>query len=293
MDVSVALLFTFLSVLAIGAAVVLKIQEQKSALMEDDDFISKAIKKKKSKLSANVGGITFRMYVALITILPILVGVPIYLFLQNMVIALLAAIVMVFVPDIILSLTTKKQQQQYDERYATGLRTLVSGLRSGMTINQAVDDVAKNPFVNSNIREGFAQISSDIRVGLSIQQAFQRFAENSQNKDAYDVAAAIAMQTEVGGSEAKVIESIADSIQQRIMLRKEIKSIFAETEVTAKITDAAPFIGLLLVCIFLSDYTDFYFSSIGGFLILVGILAFSVVGAFYIHHKLNKAKMGG
>ena len=72
-------------------------------------------------------------------------------------------------------------------------------------------------------------------MGISTEEAFQRFADRTGSPDAQDVAAAISMQMRVGGSEAKIMESIATNIQDRIMLRKEIQSVFAEMDVVIRI----------------------------------------------------------
>lgn len=100
------------------------------------------------------------------------------------------------------------------------------------------------------------------------------------------------MQMRVGGSEAKIMESIATNIQDRIMLRKEIQSVFAEMDVVIRIMDIAPLIGLFIMCAILPEFTRMYFESTQGFLLLAGIIAFSFVGSIIIHRQTAKAKRG-
>ena len=129
-------------------------------------------------------------------------------------------------------------------------------------------------------------------MGISTEEAFQRFADRTGSPDAQDVAAAISMQMRVGGSEAKIMESIATNIQDRIMLRKEIQSVFAEMDVVIRIMDIAPLIGLFIMCAILPEFTRMYFESTQGFLLLAGIIAFSFVGSIIIHRQTAKAKRG-
>lgn len=293
MNLDLVYLFWVLMIGALALIAIYKITQYKSALgVDEKDFVTSFIEGKKKKINSNIGGITFKTYVLLIVALPVVGGILAYLLSSNMIITILVAAVLLCLPDLILKFTAQKQEKLFEERYARGLKALVSGLRSNLTIGQAVEDVANNPFIEANIREGFQQISSDIKVGLPIEEAFERFAEHSKSPDARDVAAAVAMQAKVGGSEAKIIETIAASIHNRIMLRKEINASFSETSVTVLVMDFAPIAGFLLMYFMLPDFIGIYFESVGYFLILMAIFAFSFVGSIYIHRKMDKAKKG-
>lgn len=284
--------FVILFVLSIGAIAVAKIMNTKSVLNETPDFITTAIRKRKEKLGEYTKSITFRVYCFLLICLPLIFGAIAYLLSNSGAIALISGLLGIFIPDLLIVLTAKQQGKKFETRYARCLKALTSCLRTTMSISQAVDDVAKNPFLDSKIRKGFEQISADLKVGISTEEAFQRFADMTGSPDAQDVAAAISMQMSVGGSEAKIMESIATNIQDRIMLRKEIKSAFAEMDVVIRIMDVAPLIGLFVMCAILPEFTSMYFDSTQGFLLLAGIIAFSFIGSIIIHRRTAKAKRG-
>ena len=284
--------FVVLFVLSIGAIAVAKIINTKSVLGETPDFITAAIRRRREKLGEYTTGVTFRVYCFLLIALPIIFGAAGFLLSNSGAIALIAGLLGVFIPDLIIVLTAKRQGKKFETRYARCLKALTSCLRTTMSISQAVEDVAKNPFLDAKIRAGFEQISADLKVGISTEEAFQRFADRTGSPDAQDVAAAISMQMRVGGSEAKIMESIATNIQDRIMLRKEIQSVFAEMDVVIRIMDIAPLIGLFIMCAILPEFTRMYFESMQGFLLLAGIIAFSFVGSIIIHRQTAKAKRG-
>ena len=109
---------------------------------------------------------------------------------------------------------------------------LGSSIRAGMSISTAVEDVAQCKFIHPSMRKRFAKLSADLQMGITVADAFQHFADDCGNEDAADIALAIAVQDTVGGHEADVVLSIANNIEERIMMRREIKSIFAATSVS-------------------------------------------------------------
>lgn len=284
--------FVILFVLSVGAIAVTKIISTKSVLNETPDFITAAIRRRKIKLSEYTTSITFRVYCILLISLPFIFGIVVYSLSDSGAIALISGLLGVFIPDLLIVLTAKQHGKKFETRYARCLKAMTSCLRTTMSISQAVEDVAKNPFLDSRIRKGFEQISADLKVGISTEEAFQRFADQTGSPDAQDVAAAIKMQMSVGGSEAKIMESIVANIQDRIMLRKEIKSAFAEMDVVIRIMDVAPLVGLFVMCTILPEFTKMYFDSLQGFLLLAGIILFSFLGSVIIHRRTAKAKRG-
>ena len=286
--------FSAITVVCIIIVVILKIREKHSLLnVEDNDFIEDFIEKKKRKLNSNLGTMSFKTYTTMLIGLPLAVMLGGWLLLDNKAVAMLLAIGSVFVPDFIIKSSERKQKDLFEERYARGLKALSSCLRANMSIQQAVSEVSENIYVHESIRDGFQQINADIRVGLTVQEAFQRFADHSKSQDAQDVAKAIAMQNDVGGSEARVIENVANNIQNRIMMRKEIKSLFAETNVMVTFMDFIPFVVVLILYIGAPQLINPYFESVSMVLVLIGLLSFTLLGSVFIRRKLNNAKRGG
>lgn len=196
----------------------------------------------------------------------------------------------VFLPDFVIRIMADLKKKKYEERYVRALKAFASALRSGMSIQQAVQDVADNPFISSDVSVGFRQIDSDLRVGISIEESFRRFAEAADNDDARDVASAISMQAAVGGSEAKVIDNIAANIEDRLMTRKRIRAIFASTDFMINAFDVLPFLAVLLIYVSMPDYANEILNDPLSFLVCVAVLVFTLIGSVIIRERLKEAK---
>lgn len=278
---------------SIALAIVLKIRAKKSLLIEADaDIVDRLIDKKKRQITANIGGISWSTYKGLMILAPIALGLLGFIIMEHKALCVIFALLGLAVPEIVVRISAKKQKKKFEEKYSMALRSLASGLRAGLSIEQAIDNVGQNPFLETKIRKGFQQIATDIKFGIPLEESFLNFAKESGSQDAYDVAAVIAMQSKVGGSEAMAIGTIVQNISNRIMTRNEIKAMFADTDMLVLIMDFLP-IGLFLILYFgAPEMIAPFLASTGMTILLITILAFSVIGSFVIHKISKSAKEG-
>lgn len=259
---------------------------------ETEDFLDVIAKHKQRSLAAKPWSMSYSTYKTIAVIAAIIFAVLGYLITQKIIFALLLSTAGLLVPEIVIYLKATKSQTHYEERYATGLRQLVAGLKSGLSIQQAVSDVCVSPFVHDSIKEEFSQIDADLKLGISVQEAFQSFADRVRNKDAEDVAIAINMQMKVGGREAQVIESIAQNISNRIMLRKEINSMFAGSNMTVLAMDVVPFAVIAFMYFLAPNYLSPFFDNIVLTILFIVLLVFMGLGSIVIHRYVSRFRKG-
>lgn len=195
-------------------------------------------------------------------------------------------------PEFFLYIITNNSKKKFDERFAKSLKQLSSSLRAGMSIVQAVDDVANCTLLHDSMRKKYAQISSDIMMGITVGEAFRRFADGTGSPDAQDVAIALDVQNEVGGHEAEVVQEIADNIHERIMTRQEIKSIFSSTTSMVWIMDFIPIGVILFFSITNKSYVDVFFGNYIYTGILVGMIIMMIIGSIINHILVRKIGKG-
>jgi len=286
------LLFVLLA-LCIASVAIINVREKKSRLLtEKPDFVEAFYLKKKKMLETNLPMLSIKAYIALLTLTPFVFIILFWMLFPNKVFAVFIGACGVFLPDFIIRILVENKKKKFEEKYVRALKSLSSALKSGLSIQQAVRDTLENPFVAEDIKEGFRQISSDMQVGISVEQAFNLYAEKVDNDDARDVASAIAMQMDVGGSEAAVIETIAKNIEDRLLTRQKIRAIFASTEYMVNAFDVIPFLVVITMYLGVPDYMEPMLSNPVTLLLYVSVLAFTIYGSFAIRRKINVAKGG-
>lgn len=294
MELFPVIVMYMLLVLLLAVIVIICIREKKRKV--DDysgkDFIDLA--KEHVENSIKNKGITFKTiwYFRVMMTAPFICGLIGYVYTGSVFMTILAAVIGFFVPEFILLIVKEQSDKHFEERYNRSLVQLNASLRAGTGILQAINDVAGCKFVHESMRERYRQLSSDIQMGISIEEAFQRFADSTNSKDAQDIALAIALQNQVGGKEAEVIETISENIKNRIITRREIKSLFSSTSSMVWIMDFIfPFI-IAYFWITNPDYLSVYFSDT----LYMGIFALLVVmdltGTIINHKILDRVQSG-
>ena len=286
-----AIFFAGLSVLLVFLAVIVNVREKKNIInKKDTDFIDNFIEKKRQYLATIPGAMSIKTYLILMLLFSIAGSVGAWYLSKALWLSIIVFFLGLFVPKFIVIHTEKKHKKTFEERYARALRQLSSSLRAGMTLQQAVEDLCKCPFIHYEIKNEFKQINSDIQLGFSISQAFEHMAERIPTADVKDVASAIKMQSMVGGSEAESIELITNNINSRMMLRKEIKTLFASTKMTIIGMDILPAAIILFLYYSSPMYFRPLFSTTIGRLVFALAVLLMIIGSYIDRKSLNRVK---
>ena len=318
------IVFTALTVFMIGIAIAIAIREQKSAITgeREKDLIDRFADEKKKQLYAIPGAISFRVYAVIMVVAPVVFGISAFLLTQSALAAIIGLAVGIAAPEMIVRLQKSKSDKDFDfwrrtiiiglavgiaapemivrlqksksdkdfdEKYGRALKQMSSTLRAGMTIQQSVDDICTNPFLDEQIKEMFKQVSADIKIGIPVAEAFKKVSDMRSTIDTRDVSAAVAMQSEVGGSEAEVIELVATNINERIMVRKEIRTLFTTAKITVYAMDFVPPILLIGLILTGGDLMDFYKEGITGLLVMGAIMLLFLIGSLISHKMMRSA----
>lgn len=259
---------------------------------QEPDFVQRLSDKKKKSLETKPWTMKYSTYKLLAICGACIFAICGFVFLHNIWFSLLFAAVGLFVPEAIIAVKSNSAKADFEERYSTSLKQLVASLKSGLSISQAVENVCSSPYIHDSIRKEYEVLDADLKLGISTKEAFERFAERIDCEDAKDVAIAIGMQSRIGGKEAASIESVAKNISERIMLRKEVKSMFAGTNATVVTMDIAPFVIVLFMYLCAPGYLMPFFTSTSMLLIFIALMIVMGIGSIVIHNEIKKMKKG-
>lgn len=289
-NLALPILFSVLTILMIGIAIAIAIREKKSTITgeREKDLIDKFTDTKTKQLYAIPGAISIKTYTVIMVAAPVILGGAAFMLTQSAVAAVIGLAAGAVAPELIVRLQKSKSDKDFDEKYGRALKQMSSTLRAGMTIQQSVDDICANPFLDDQIKDMFRQISADIKIGIPVAEAFKKVSDMRSTIDTRDVTAAVAMQSEVGGSEAEVIELVATNINERIMVRKEIRTLFTTAKITVYAMDFVPPILLIGLIMTGGDLMDFYKKGITGLLVMGAIMLLFFIGSV-VSHKMMKS----
>ena len=153
-----------------------------------------------------------------------------------------------FLPFLYLRRRQTKRLKLIVEQIPDVMTLLVGGLRAGYGLNQAIDTLVQQMPAPSSTE--FGRVMKAVALGVPIQRALKDMAQRVGSDDLTLVVTAINVQYEMGGNLAVVLESISQTVRERIRIGREIQVLTAQQRMTGNILAAFPVVlavGLTLI----------------------------------------------
>jgi tight adherence protein B len=168
--------------------------------------------------------------------------------LREALLAIPAGILGAFLPIWWIRRGHRRKQSRFKKQLPDTVGLLASSVRSGHSLPQALEHVAAD--APEPTRGAFLLAGREIALGASQEDALERLAARYPSDDLKLIVAAINVQHQIGGSLAKILDSISDTIRERIRIEGDIKALTAPQRVSAYVLCALPIfvtLGLLLI----------------------------------------------
>lgn len=173
-----------------------------------------------------------------------------------------------------------KRRAAFTEQLSDCLTTVANALRAGYSFQQAVDVVAKE--MEPPISDEFARVASDVAMGINLDEALEQMARRVESSDFDLVVTAVLIQREIGGNLAQVLDSISDTIIERIRMKREINALTAQGRLSAFVLLLLPFLVGAFMYVFNHDQFILLLEETSGQIALAVSLVMEVIGIFVI-----------
>jgi tight adherence protein B len=171
----------------------------------------------------------------------------------------------------------------FNDQLADTITLMGNSLRSGLSLVQAMDMVSKEGA--PPMSEEFARVTREIGLGNSPTSALSRLVERVRSDDLDLMVTAILVQHEVGGNLAKILDTIAGTIRERIKIKGEIKTITSQQRMAGYMLSGMPIaIGGVLMLV-APSYIGKMFSP-GPWLVLPVCGALGIIVGFFVIQKI-------
>lgn len=120
----------------------------------------------------------------------------------------------------------RKRVRMFNDQLPDMLNLMVNGLRAGYSTLQALEAVSREmPYPVST---EFKRVVQEVQIGIPMEEALDNLLRRIPSEDLDLVVTAIDIQREVGGNLADVLESISDTIRERVKLKGEIRVLTSQ-----------------------------------------------------------------
>jgi tight adherence protein B len=173
-----------------------------------------------------------------------------------------------------------RMRKRFENQLPDTLNLLATSLRAGYSLLQAIEAVGEE--APEPTRREFGRAMAEIRLGRPINDAMSDIAERMVSRDFEWTVMAMAIQREVGGNLAEVLQTTAETMVQRNRLRREMKALTAEGRISAIVLSLMPF-GLFGFIWFANpEYMEPLLSNTIGIVVMGAGIVFIGIGIFWM-----------
>jgi tight adherence protein B len=180
-----------------------------------------------------------------VTCLGTLLGYPIS---RQPISGFVAGLIAFFIPGLVVKFRTNKRRNAFADQLVDALIQIIGSLRSGYSLLQAMDTVANQ--MTAPASEEFGRVVREVQLGQPLQLALAHLADRIKNDDLIMVIGAITTNQQVGGNLAEILEIVADTIRERVRIKREIGVLTAQQTISGYVLVFLPVaLGALLMII--------------------------------------------
>jgi Flp pilus assembly protein TadB/Mg-chelatase subunit ChlD len=137
-----------------------------------------------------------------------------------------------------LSVRSARRTAAFAEQLPEMLRLLASSMRSGFSLQQALEGIARE---GSQPAAGeFARALGESRLGAPLEAALAATADRMRSRDLAWVVLAIRIQRRTGGNLAEVLLNTVQTMRERARIRRHVRALSAEGRMSAWILVGLP-----------------------------------------------------
>lgn len=197
--------------------------------------------------------------------------------------ALLAAAVIYLAPKIIIDRIVRKRREKLEQQASDVMLSLSSSLKSGLTVEQAVDDIATN--MKAPAAQEFGLIRQRIESGQLPAAAFRAADARLQIPRLTLIFQTIVVSLERGGRLASLMDRLAAATKEIERVEERVRTETAGIRMSSNIMLAMPVLICSLLYIIEPNQVLILFDTFVGNVILVFALCLEV-GAYFIIQRL-------
>ena len=160
-----------------------------------------------------------------------------------------------------------RELSAFERELPGALKMLAGSLSAGLSFLQALSAYAEDGQEVS--AKEFRRALSEIQLGVPIERALESIAIRMKSEDLRWAVSAFAIQREVGGSLATILNSTAETIESRFELRREIQTLSAEGRISSYILMALPIGIFIFLTVVRPNYVGVFITEPLGNLLLL------------------------
>ena len=176
-------------------------------------------------------------------------------------------------------------RRRFEGELADFLTLVASGLRSGLSLAQAVASGAHGG--SDVLARQMRRATAEVALGVDLPDALDHVATRMDSDDLRWAVQALRIQRESGGSLSGILDTAATAVRQRAQVQREVRALSAEGRLSAVILMILPVGVFAFFFITRREYIEIFWTTALGWTLLAFLVVILGVGAAWMRRITN------
>lgn len=207
---------------------------------------------------------------------------------RNPVTGLLALLLFLAADFVFVQRRISKRLNNFQRQLADCLSLVANSLRAGFSFLQTMEIISRE--MEPPMSTEFEKVMRDTSLGKSLDEALHDMDERVGSADFSLVVTAVLIQQQVGGNLATILDTIRETISERIRIRREVNTLTAQGKMSGIVLACIPVALALFFYVSSPEYLEPLLTTDIGKMAIIGALFLVIVG-FVIIRKIVDIKV--
>jgi len=202
-----------------------------------------------------------------------------------MIILFALGILAFFIPVLVRKVRDQKRRLLLAAQLRQALQNMVHALRIGVGFQQALERTAQEG--EMPLAGQWRRLLQSVRLGASWSDALADLSRNVDIPEMGWFVAAVQITQSTGGTLADVLDTLAETLQERQTLRDKVSALTAQGKASGFVLALLPFILLGALRVIVPDLVRPMFTTALGQAMIAGVIISVAIGGFVIWKIVN------
>ncbi len=207
---------------------------------------------------------------------PLAVGGLGWLLTERWYVGVAGAAVGVLVPRIIIVQMDRARRKKFHAQLVDGLLLLSSSLKAGLSMLQAFSVLAEE--MPAPISQEFGLLLKETRMGINLDEAVKHLRKRMPSDDVTLFVTAVLVAREAGGDVTHIFGRLVETLRERNKIKEKVKTLTFMSRLQGALMAMLPFGFSYVVYQMDHNYFHYFFSDPMGRMMLTAVVVLQVLG---------------
>ncbi|PIQ84258.1 MAG: hypothetical protein COV75_03085 [Candidatus Omnitrophica bacterium CG11_big_fil_rev_8_21_14_0_20_63_9] len=219
---------------------------------------------------------------------PIVVGAIAWLLTEQWLFAVVGLAIGIALPRVMIAQMERQRKQKFLGQLVDGLLLLSSSLKAGLSMMQAFQVLTEE--MPAPISQEFGLVLKESKMGVDLSEAMGHLKKRMPSDDLTLFVTAVLVARETGGDITHIFGRLVETLRERKKIKERIKSLTFMARMQALIMGMLPFAFAYLVYQMDRNYFQFFITDPTGRIMLVSIIILQLIGGI-LFHRFSKSPL--